>query len=1163
WGDGGDGGGATLSLRAESTTHEFVSLLGEARGGSGGSGVVGGRGADVHLDDAVTGSTSGALRLIQRAYAGNGGSGDSIPGAAGSVHVVGTAASGGSASSHLTQHVDGPSVELFAQAVGGSGGDARRSPAGAAGGRADASATASNLTGRARAQADAVGGRGGAGSVAVPIGTSPLGAPGGDAVALAFAETFEDLADATASASATAGPSVGYTPGYTAGPSGEGAARAIAVAHGDATAEAEATASSRCVLPGCGAASDAASSDAYAEARNAGVSQIRASAQSHDGAARARAVSTGGAYAYASAREVFTNDWTSTASGYDLVGGATAGELVLSQWVQAEYGAATTGLRAENEGGGALRATLRAAGGRGDGTSNDAHVDYFELSSATGADLVGAIWIEAGRYGTPSPSGPLAPGAKGADAVLDSATTSIALDTTGAASLDVRATGGGPGDVGAASGGNARIALRDIATAARSLDVTLLATGGSNSNAAPFTGSGGSATIDVDLAATTARRLVVSGDARGGAGGRTGTDASSSNATSLVRATGLAAKSSTRDRGDERVEARATATGGTANSRPYSAAPHGGDAVARAEAEGFGDAETHASASARGGSGGSVNGEFAAGGRGGDATASAVAIGHGAGSVTADVFIEGGLGGSASGSSRKRPVAGDGGTATLGRVFGSSDGGGDVSVSATVLGGIGGLAMPAPHGKGEAVHLYNAVDGETSGRLSLSQTARSGGSRARSLDSSSVLERTSDTAGLSLTASASTYDAVYIAGDAIARSTATNATGDAAAHAIARGGSSTGPGGGRGGSASATAFGESLGRGSVDVSAEAIGGDATSGTAGDATLGEVRGVSHGGGDVHVTGVLRAGYGVEEGRGRDAHLRNAVSGSTTGSLTHRQVAQGGGARFYGAPSSTVGGDASSWLDYTARERLASISLVAEAYGGTDPFRRGAGGDADADAHAVNATGDAHAKAIAIGGGPGTASRGSAHASATALARGDASARAEVGAHATFDASADAPRAPSATLGRVFAASLRGGDVDATAIVRDASGVVTGRRALENAVDGETTGALTLSQQLFTAGRPVAPGDRAEIASTLARDEHRARSLDLHAVAVAVDPTREFALGSTPEAGIAWNPLGSVDAAGTHASARIHATTTSGSAAARALARGSRAFQAPGT
>ena len=135
---------------------------------------------------------------------------------------------------------------------------------------------------------------------------------------------------------------------------------------------------------------------------------------------------------------------------------------------------------------------------------------------------------------------------------------------------------------------------------------------------------------------------------------------------------------------------------------------------------------------------------------------------------------------------------------------------------------------------------------------------------------------------------------------------------------------------GMGGSAVASARGVGAGSSSVDVTATARGGLSGSSVSylelgvdgGLATLGEVSGRSDAGGSVRVHGQVFGGYGGANGRGADAVLTNAVTGSTSGALTLAQTAVAG--------SGAKAGSAQSTLDFSTDSL--SLELHSESRGG---------------------------------------------------------------------------------------------------------------------------------------------------------------------------------------------------------------------------------------
>ncbi|MEX0612499.1 MAG: hypothetical protein WD229_10300, partial [Pirellulales bacterium] len=250
----------------------------------------------------------------------------------------------------------------------------------------------------------------------------------------------------------------------------------------------------------------------------------------------------------------------------------------------------------------------------------------------------------------------------------------------------------------------------------------------------------------------------------------------------------------------------------------------------------------------------------------------------------------------------------------------------------------------------------------------------------------------------------------------------------------------------------------------VIVEATAIGGAAGAGSdpgdPGNASLGTVRGISHAGGPVTVTGTAKGGMGawsLGSGPGTDGGsvtLNNAVAGSTTGSLTLKQVAIGGD----GGPSNpltisggSAGGSASSSLNY-AVSQTSSLSLIAEATGGTPDFIRGDGVEG-----VEGATGTASAQGT---------NDFSNSVDITATARGGRGGTAYSTSNAIGGTGGDA------VLGPLNGVSTGGGDVSVTGTAIGGDGGIVSALAgrtgdgrsisLTNEVEGFTTGHLTLKQ-----------------------------------------------------------------------------------------------------
>ena len=154
-GDGTNGATGRLgTVRGTSTHGGAVAVTGIVTGGAGGAGGSsgsGGNGANASVTNAIGGSTTGTLRLIQTA----------IGGAGGNTEGKGNGGAAGTAASSLTyETADAAPLYVTANGVGGAGGGAAYG-IGSYGGDVTASATAVNAIGNATATANATGGAGG------------------------------------------------------------------------------------------------------------------------------------------------------------------------------------------------------------------------------------------------------------------------------------------------------------------------------------------------------------------------------------------------------------------------------------------------------------------------------------------------------------------------------------------------------------------------------------------------------------------------------------------------------------------------------------------------------------------------------------------------------------------------------------------------------------------------------------------------------------------------------------------------------------------------------------------------------------------------------------------------------------------------------------------
>lgn len=415
----------------------------------------------------------------------------------------------------------------------------------------------------------------------------------------------------------------------------------------------------------------------------------------------------------------------------------------------------------------------------------------------------------------------------------------------------------------------------------------------------------------------------------------------------------------------------------------YSGAPGVGGAGGNATAQSHVTANGYLSqnVSAQGGNGGSGSawgGSYnGSGSNGGSASADGSGIVTGNNYVDVSVTASGGSGGNSGGTG----TVGSAGSASV-SAYGQSDAG-NVNVSGRAIGGNGGSAYGAlvNGSDGADVTLTNAVGGQTSGSMSLYQTAQggsgglsnSGGAGGRGGAANSVLNF-ADTAAAYLWSSTtavagnggdSQYGDYYSSGvpgaggdggDAAAQSHISG-VGYLSQTVSAQGGSGGWGGynyydsngtGGAGGAASADGSAITTGSNNANVSVTASGGaggstsgDGQAGAGGSANL-----VAYGQSDTGYVSVYGYAYGGRGGHaygspvssgvagdGANIALNNAVSGSTAGQLNLSQQAYGGqGGNTQGENDSGKGGNAESILNIT--DSLASY-LYGNAYatGGT--------------------------------------------------------------------------------------------------------------------------------------------------------------------------------------------------------------------------------------
>ncbi|MFO0691655.1 MAG: PEP-CTERM sorting domain-containing protein [Myxococcota bacterium] len=292
--EGSEADGATATLGpvyGASSLGGLVRVVGELLGGAGAMGPTAGRGGSVAITDAVDGTTTGRLELVQRATGGDAGDGstfdDAVPGAA-----------GGSATSLLTRSVRAADLALELAATGGAGSDGSTGSGNATrGGDARAETVATNETGRGSLFVESSGGDGGSG-----LGAR-VGGHGGDAVLLASLRTLGVGGDITIGGDdgvhrwgAVGGDARGFgASGSEGGNGGRATSRSVGTALGDGRV----TVFDR-AFGGRGFLGGSADSTAIAE--NAGASNAAATAYAESGIVNGTSDTGGDAIARATSR---------------------------------------------------------------------------------------------------------------------------------------------------------------------------------------------------------------------------------------------------------------------------------------------------------------------------------------------------------------------------------------------------------------------------------------------------------------------------------------------------------------------------------------------------------------------------------------------------------------------------------------------------------------------------------------------------------------------------------------------------------------------------------------------------------------------------------------------------------------------------------------------
>jgi hypothetical protein len=1011
---------------------------------------------------------------------------------------------------------DGSDPGLAAQ--GGAGGN------GASGGAATAIASMNNPAGVATASATANGGHGGwggygghsrteQGGIGTP-GAGGSGGRGGDATATA---TVEGTTQAYVTAVAIGGPggNAGW-PGDDDGSGGNAAATVTGTAsdpsgyaYGTVTAESDSLA----VVSGTLSAGNLAALDATVTGGSLSIGPLFAESLS-GGQANVR-LSANGRSPDGNGTDVILSDVIDAASGGQIFlsqsarGGDGARAFDAESPGLAGIAASSLSKNATNEW---LAVSTTATGGNGGDSEDVSAAAGGSAMAAATANNTGQAYASASATGGKGgfSSGYLS--ADSGDGGIASLGTVFASSSTGGAvhvSGSITGGEGGPARYGGNGNGGdgadaalidavdgfttGRLSLSQVAIGGRGGDAGDGMGGRAGDASSALSRSGGFEQLDVYNAA------VGGAGSCGGAGSPGGSGSAYASSTS-VNATGNAGADARATAGDACLGAPGTATVGSLASAP-------------------GDVRVTASAS---------------GGRGGDGVNGA-----------------------------------DGGSPILERIFGESIGGGAVDVFVNIVGGNGGRGSYGPGavgGNGASVELTNAADGETTGKLALSQQAFAGDG------GEGAIPGAAGDVTLWLSKSGA-YDSLSLFLNAFA------GDGGPTPH----GGGASAPGG----VSTLTAVGTAAGAVTIDAWANGgnggyvrafpgVGAGLRAGDGGTGVFGTVTGTSTGGGPVTVTGSIRGGSGgfaeglADAGSGASVSMINAVDGLTSGMLSLSQHAVAGDAGSAVDGQAGDAGDATSHLTKTGS--FSSLVLDVLAGAGAGACRRnatpngGAGGNAHAQVVAVNLAGDAAAKVGAYGGwgGCGAGPAGETYVSASASGAGAASVsvyatggRGGDGAYGSASQYGDGADGGAVAIGAVVGESTGAGPVNVSLDIEggnggdSAHGSASGNGGsgtsviLNNAVDGTTTGALSLRQT-------ARGGDAGQVSSTSGLNGNAGEASSL------VTKSGSFAsLEVVTEAWSGWasrRSAGGALANGTNGTATSVAENLAGSARAMATARG---------
>ncbi len=1026
----GDGSGGTAQISAEGISRGgAVNVSGTAIGGNGQNGV------KETLSNTVSGQTTGALTLSQTAIGGN---------------ALGVGGLGGYASSTLTRQYTSSttpqpsSLSLTVNATGGNGGPASGSMGVGNGGAASISAFGALSNGGA-----------------VSVSGTATGGSGltGANENLNNAVSGETTGALTLSQTATGGNALG------AGGTGGNATSTLTDDYTSSTAPQPSSLSLTVKAIGGPASGSVA-------AGNAGAASISALGTLTDGGAVSVSGTAIGGSGQNGVNEILNN----------VVSGQTTGALTLSQTAigggalgaGGAGGNATSALTEDYTSGTApqpssLSLTVKATGGNGGPASGSVAAGNAGVTSISAFGALsngGAVSVSGTATG--------ASGTNGANEILNNA---VGGQTARALTLSQTAIGGNALGAGGA-GGYASSALTEEYTSSAaqpsSLSLTVTAeagVGGTATYSSPA-GAGGNAAISATGSLRNGGAVTIVGEAAAGSGGSEVTGSAGGAAGQLITTENSLFGSSNggavnvsglfyggSGQNGANVNLSNVVGGQTTGALTLAQTAYAGEALNYGGTAGYASSkldEQYASTSpqpsslsltvkATGGLGGQADTSIAAQ-AGGNAAVSATGSLTDGGAVSISGYAAGGDGGE---GWNGNDGAGGQVVASTDQLFGSSNGGA-VSVSGYFQVGAG------QNGPNET--LSNVVGGQTTGALTLSQTAVGGNALG---------------AGGTGGNASSTLTEDYISGTAPQPSSLSLTVN---AHGGSGGPGNSSTAGGAGGSATVSAIGSLTDGGAVSISGYAAGGDEGSNGNGYGAGGQVVAStdqlfgSSNGGAVSVSGYFRGGIGQN---GANETLSNVVGGQTTGALTLSQTAVAGNADGAGV----AGGNASSTLtqQYTSSTapQPSSLSLTVNADGGS--------------------------------GGPGNSSTaGGAGGSATVSAIGSLT---DGGAVTINGAATGGPGGLAGQAGVAVAAanSLFGssntGPVSVSGYFTGGDGVNNGGdESLVNAVGGMTTGALVLKQLAFGgSGYQLGGSASSTLDQQFAAGSQQPSSLSLTAVA----------------------------------------------------------------